>query len=169
MAVNGEIPGKGRPRREAPRLRKASPHKSSPRKPSLGRALVVEDDGLLAMMIAEALQDGGASHVSVCPSIASALAELDRLKPDILVLDVHLADRDDGWTLAELVMELSPQPPIIVFSTGAPESIPARIAELGTVLVKPFAPEDLVATVLESRKRGGLFSRLRAAIAPASE
>jgi DNA-binding response OmpR family regulator len=156
MAVNDETSGKDRPRREAPRARK--------RKPSLGRALVVEDDALLAMMIAEALQEGGASHVSVCPSIASALAELDRLKPDILVLDVHLADRDDGWTLAELVMELSPQPPIIVFSTGSPESIPARIAELGTVLVKPFAPGDLVVAVLESRKRSGLFSRLKAAI-----
>lgn len=163
MTAIGESPGKAPPRSRA--RSGARPG----RKPALGRALVVEDDGLLAMMVAEALKDGGASHVSICPSIASALAELDRLKPDILVLDVHLADRDDGWTLAELVMELSPQPPIIVFSTGAPESIPARIAELGTVLVKPFAPEDLVAVILESRKRGGLFSRLRAAIAPASE
>jgi len=139
-----------------------------PRRGSLGRALIVEDDPILAMMIADALRDGGARHVSVCPSVASAMLELDRLKPEVLVLDVHLADRDDGWTMAELVIELSPSRPTIIFSTGTPESIPPHIAELGTVLTKPFLPEELVAVVRGNRHRG-LFTRLRDAISNASE
>ncbi|WP_068070987.1 response regulator [Novosphingobium lentum] len=129
--------------------------------PSLGRALIVEDDALLAMTIADALTDGGATKAVICPSVAAALGELERLRPDVLVLDVHLADRDDGWTLAELVIQLSPKPPIIVFSTGSPENIPAAVAGMGHVLVKPFLPETLVTLVREQQHRPGLFARLR--------
>lgn len=131
----------------------------------LGRALVVEDDGLLAMSIAEALADGGAEQVAICSSIAAALTELERLRPDVLVLDVRLADSDDGWALAELAMQLSSTPPLIVFSTGSPESIPPAIANLGHVLVKPYRPERIVDLVREHRPRPGLISRLRSALA----
>ena len=130
----------------------------------ISRALIVEDDIIIAMMIADTLQGAGMSDVRVCPGIASALSELARAKPDLLVLDVHLADRDDGWTMAELVMELSPAPPVIVFSTASPEKIPARIAGLGAVLEKPFTPEQLLAAISENRRRPGLFSRLREAL-----
>lgn len=128
------------------------------------RALVVEDDAILAMMIAETLQELGAEKVSVCPSMASALAEFDRLQPDLLVLDVHLADRDDGWTIAELVRELNPAGPTIVFSTASPERIPARIALLGTVLAKPFTTDQLAAAIAtETHARRGFLARLRGA------
>ena len=136
-----------------------------PRKPSLGRALIVEDDALLAMALEDALRDGGAEEVVVCDSVAAAMAELDRLKPDILVLDVKLADRDDGWTMAELVMELSPRPPAIIFSTGAPERIPERVAGLGAVLAKPYDPARLIAVLAEHRRKPGLLGRLREALA----
>jgi len=131
---------------------------------SLGRTLIVEDDGLIALDLAEALTEAGAEKVAICPSVAAALGELERLKPDVLVLDVHLADRDDGWTLAELVSQLSARPPLIVFSTGAPDSIPAAIAGMGHVLVKPFPPEDLVLLVRAHRQRPGLIARLRGAL-----
>ena len=136
-----------------------------PRKPSLGRALIVEDDALLAMALEDALRDGGAEEVVVCDSVAAAMAELERLKPDILVLDVKLADRDDGWAMAELVTELSPRPPAIIFSTGAPESIPERVAELGAVLAKPYDPARLIAVLAEHRRKPGLLGRLREALA----
>lgn len=126
------------------------------------RALVVEDDALLALSAEQALRDAGISEVVTCADIASAMIELDRGVPDILVLDVRLADRDDGWTLAELVQELCPVPPCIVFSTGLPESIPDRVAHLGTVLVKPYGPQALVAAI--EPKRAGVLARLRAAI-----
>lgn len=130
----------------------------------LGRALVVEDDALLAMSIAEALADGGAEQVEVCSSIAAALAAMEHMKPDVLVLDVQLADSGDGWALAELAVQLSPTPPLIVFSTGAPRSIPPSIASLGHVLVKPYRPERIVALILEQRHRPGLISRLKGAL-----
>lgn len=127
---------------------------------SLGSVLVVEDDAVLAMAIEDALRQAGAAEVTIVSTTAQALEALRTAKPDTLILDVHLADRDDGWAIAELVKEVGPHPPRIIFSTGAPGDIPAGIAELGAILEKPYDPADLVMLVRES-KRKGLFSRLR--------
>ena len=133
--------------------------KASPRG-ALGRVLVVEDDPIGAVAIEAALLDGGAENVVICPSIAATMAELDKSRPDAIILDVHLADRDDGWALAELVDLLGPKRPRIIFSTGAPQDIPPEIAEMGPVFEKPYDPAELV-EVLASHHKVGLFARLR--------
>ncbi len=125
-----------------------------------GRILVVEDDGLLAMAIEQALLDAGAGDVVLCNSTDAALAALRVKRPDAIVLDVHLADRDDGWAIAELVDDIGPNSPRIVFSTGAPQDIPPKIAELGPILVKPYDPADLIEAI-RGPQRPGIFSRLR--------
>ena len=133
--------------------------RASPQR-SLGRVLVVEDDPVLAVSIEAALLDGGADKVVICPSIAATMAELDASRPDAIILDVHLTDRDDGWALAELVDLLGPKRPRIIFSTGAPQDIPPEIAEMGPVFEKPYDPAELV-DVLASERKVGLFARLR--------
>jgi DNA-binding response OmpR family regulator len=135
------------------------------RRPNLGCALIVEDDALLAMELEDAFSEGGAERVVTCNSVVAAVAELEHLQPDILILDVHLADRDDGWAIAELVTELSPHAPAIVFATGTPELIPERIARLGAVMGKPYRPAALIATLREHRRKPGLLARLREALA----
>jgi CheY-like chemotaxis protein len=127
------------------------------------RVLVVEDDPVLAMATEDTLRDGGVEHVVICPTTESALEALREERPDALVLDVHLADRDDGWAIAELVETLGDASPRIVFATGAPQDIPPRIAELGSVLTKPYAPAALLDALREPNRRG-LLSRLRGAL-----
>jgi CheY-like chemotaxis protein len=126
----------------------------------LGHILIVEDDAMLALSMEGALIDAGAAQVEICHTTDAALAALRRAPPDVIVLDVHLADRDDGWAVAELVGGIGPKPPGIVFSTGAPERIPPEIAALGPVLVKPYEPAALVRAVREQHPRG-LLSRFR--------
>ena len=77
-----------------------------------------------------------------------------------MILDVHLADRQDGWAIAELLTQLGPKPPRIVFSTGNPGAIPPEIAALGLMMEKPYAPDTLVAALQDNPKRTGLFGRL---------
>jgi DNA-binding response OmpR family regulator len=132
-------------------------------KPALGRVLIVEDDPVLALALEAALRDRGAGEVVICPSIAATMAELEGERPDALVIDVHLADRDDGWALVELVDMLGTRRPRIIFSTGAPQDIPPKIAEAGAVFEKPYDPADLAAVLAGDEKRG-LFSKLRNAI-----
>src|ERR1043166_232627 len=60
----------------APRPRRIGRAKLGPRrKPSLGRALIVEDDALLAMELEDALIEGGAEQVVVCDGVAAAMVE----------------------------------------------------------------------------------------------
>jgi CheY-like chemotaxis protein len=125
----------------------------------LGRVLVVEDDPIVALAMDAALRDAGATEVVVCPSIACTMEALEQGPAAAIVLDVHLADRSDGWALAELADLLGPKPPYIVFATGAPEDIPPEIAELGPVFEKPYDPVQLAET-LASGTRRGLFTRL---------
>ena len=123
------------------------------------RALVVEDETILAAMIEDTLRENGFEHVTIAGSTERALVLLRERLPDLVMLDVHLRDRDDGWAIAELLAELAPPRPQIIFSTGTPEDIPPNIAELGLVLAKPYSDEDLQAAITQPRK--GLLSKLR--------
>jgi len=139
----------------------SSTRSGKPRKlPKLGRVLLVEDDVILAMSLEDALLRGGAEEVIICHTMQSTMEQLeDGGKLDAIVLDVHLADRDDGWALAELVDLLGPKRPWIAFSTGSPGDIPKEIAQMGPVFEKPYDPDQLVEVMAAGRKRG-LFSRL---------
>lgn len=125
----------------------------------LGCVLIVEDDAILSLALEDMLRGAGARKVVVATTTEEALHALEQFRPAILVLDVHLADRDDGWAVAELAVQLSPKPPQIVFSTATPTQIPPRVAEMGVVLAKPYTQEDLLA-VLGHDRPGGLFARL---------
>ena len=124
------------------------------RRSALGRVLLAEDDAVLALALEDALLRGGASAVVICSSMAATVRALDDGQPfDAVVLDVHLADRDDGWAVAELIALLGPKRPRIAFSTGSPQDIPELVAEMGPVFEKPYDPEQLVEVLVAGRRR----------------
>ena len=113
-------------------------------------ALVVEDDSIVAMATEEILRSEGYDPVVICASAKAAVECLAMLAPRVLVLDAGLADRADGWMIAELAREtVSPQPKLL-FVTGSPEAIPAEIAKLGIVLAKPCTEEDFLRALREA-------------------
>jgi len=137
----------------------AAPGKDQSAHKPLARVLLVEDDPILAMALEDAFLHAGTSEVVICQTMKATVQELEKgPRPDAIVLDVHLADRDDGWAIAELVDLLGPRRPGIAFSTGSPKDIPADIAEMGPVFEKPYDPALLVAELQSGRKRG-LFAR----------
>lgn len=142
-------------------MRRENPRTDS--RTRLGRVLVVEDDPVQSLALEAALLEAGAANVVLCASIARTMAALEQGPADAIVLDVHLADRDDGWALAELADMLGSKRPLIVFSTGSPEDIPPEIAEMGPIFEKPYDPAQLAAALV-SGARPGLFARLRNAI-----
>ncbi len=134
------------------------------KKTDLGTILVVEDDPVLALNLEATLTERGARKVTICQTTQNALEAIEENEFDVIVLDVHLADRSDGWTVAELVCELGPRPPVFIFATGSPEAIPAEVAELGIVLEKPYDAHALVDEIERQRKTGGVFGKLREVI-----
>lgn len=134
---------------------------SEPRLAPGHRVLVVEDDGLIALSIAELLTDLGAEQVECCARADEALAMIAELRPTVVILDAGLADRDDGWAIAELVLQIAASPPAIVFATGSPGAIPEHVARHGQVLAKPFSEAALASAVFGALERPGLLDRLR--------
>jgi len=124
------------------------------------RVMIVEDDAVLGLTIEQTLLDAGFAEVSICPSTACTIGKLREGSFDAMVLDVHLADSDEGWEVAELVEALGTRNTRIVFQTGSPEEIPARIRKLGPVLTKPYDPADLIAA-LDEKPRSGLLALLK--------
>lgn len=143
--------------------RPARANQTEPAALTLKRVLIVEDDPILGMSTEDNLRAAGVEHVDVCPTTEGAMEVLRTTRPDAIILDVHLADRSDGWAIAELVEALGENSPRIVFSTGAPQDIPPEIAELGSVLEKPYAPEALLEALREPGRRS-ILSRLRGAL-----
>ncbi len=131
--------------------------------PRLGRIVVVEDDAIFALAIEDTLRAAGAREVVLCPTAACAVTAFGAMRPDGVVLDIHLADSDEGWELAELIPLIGAPPPRIVFSTGMPDAIPERIAALGPVLTKPYDPAELV-RALRANSRPGLLARIRSTL-----
>ena len=124
------------------------------------RVMVVEDDAVLGLTIEEALTRDNFAEVTVCSTAACALVKLREETYDAVVLDVHLADDHEGWEIAELVAALGSRDSLIVFQTCSPRDIPARVAELGPVLEKPYDPAALI-EALKDKTRAGLLARLR--------
>lgn len=108
------------------------------------KILVVEDDGMVALLIEDALGDAG--HEVLGPVAASgpakSLAEAHR--PDLMLVDIHLTDGETGCALARDAHEALGVPTIFV--TGSPEKARSCSGALG-VLVKPFHADSVTAAV----------------------
>lgn len=71
---------------------------------SVARALIVEDEGLIAMLIEDYLLDMGFSEVTIASSVADGLRRANDCRFDVVVLDVNLnGERSDP--IAALLIE----------------------------------------------------------------
>ena len=112
----------------------------------MASVLVVEDSADLRDMYLEILSlDGHA--VRAAETAAEAIAAVGADPPSVVVLDLGIAG---GVT--ELLATLGPDPQVILAS-GA-RDLPERAAALGAAyLLKPFAPEQLLAAVAAAAAR----------------
>ena len=102
-------------------------------------ALVVEDDAALRMLIRVNLELEGFA-VEDAGTLEDAEAVLARLRPDVVLLDVHLEGRETLDLLARLRAEGVP----VALVTGSVDVEEYRDAA-DAVLSKPFVPQALVA------------------------
>ena len=117
------------------------------------RVLVVEDEGAVAFMIEEMLEDLGCEVAASVASLARAEDAVRSLAFDAALLDVNLA----GATTFDLARELDRRQLPYVFSTGYGNAgLPPDLRDR-PVLTKPFAASDLH-HALRTAVGGGLSS-----------
>ena len=106
-------------------------------------AIVVEDEWLVRMEIAEALETAGWTvHEAGSGEEALILSE-NQTHVDLLVTDIRLHGPMTGWDVAELYRAVWPQIPVIYASANP--SIEARLVPGGVFLGKPTRMTELVA------------------------
>ncbi len=113
------------------------------------RVLVVEDDALLALDMADQLRDAGLEVIGPATTVAKALTLLDEQGCDVAVLDVHLG----AETSTPVAQALGARGiPFVIVSGYSTDQLPPEFANV-CAISKPARPEDLIAR-LSQLKRG---------------
>jgi CheY-like chemotaxis protein len=105
---------------------------------SAGKVLVVDDEPEVRQVLKEFLVSRG-YDVSVAAGGMEALALVETVKPDLVLLDVAMPDIDGVETLRQIV-EVQPSLPVIMVTANADIGITSKLLALGAVdyVPKPF-------------------------------
>lgn len=118
---------------------------STPIRPTV---LIVEDELLIALALAMAIEDAGIEVAAMVARGEEAVTKTEELRPDLIVMDVRLSGRMDGIEAARIIRRGWPGP--IVFHSAETDA-PAReaMAALGVLVPKPAAPHAVAAVIAE--------------------
>lgn len=113
------------------------------------RALLVEDEALVALIAEEALIGLG-FEVEVAASGQEALAAFVRAAPDLAVIDIGLPDMR-GDELANRIRSDAPSTPILMASGYDPAEIAAKFPADARIAVvaKPYTEGDLAQAIAQ--------------------
>ncbi|MEA2740267.1 MAG: two-component system, response regulator PdtaR [Acetobacteraceae bacterium] len=103
--------------------------------------LVVEDDALIGMLLAEMLEEMGYGVCAIAATEEDAVANAARHKPGLMIVDEHLRE-GNGVSAVNRILRAGPLP--CVFISGAP-TYPGRPG--ARVLQKPFLEADLIRAI----------------------
>ncbi len=101
------------------------------------RILVVEDDALIALLLAEMLKEMGHEPCGAAATEDSAVTQAASTQPDLIIMDVFLTS-GGGVAAITRILQAGPVPHIMM--TGAAV---ARLRPGGVLLEKPFMQRDL--------------------------
>ena len=107
------------------------------------RILVVEDDAMIAMLLADMLAAMGHDVCAIEATEAGAVAAAVRCRPDLMIVDVRLGD-ESGVSAVEEILRTGFVPH--VFVSGDISTV--RALEPGAVAMqKPFGESDLLRAI----------------------
>ena len=137
------------------------------------RVLVAEDEALIRLDLKEMLEEEGYDVVGEAGDGEEAVAMANRLRPDLVILDVKMP-KLDGIAAAERIAG-ERVAPVVILTAFSQRDLVERAREAGAMayLVKPFQKKDLVPTIEMATSRfaeivaleqevGGLQERLEA-------
>lgn len=115
--------------------------------------LLVDDEPDLLKMLSDILKDAGFQKILTATTGKEAVAEAKKEKPDLIVLDVMLPDKD-GFSLMQQLRSFTDVP--IIFLTAKDEAAD-KLAGLGLgaddYIVKPFLPQELILRIYAVLRR----------------
>ena len=118
------------------------------------RILVVEDEAIIALSIADILTDAGGVVIGPASSASEALLLIENESVDCAVLDLHLGREEDASRIADWLAQANVP---FIFVTGYSEHrILSRHASR-PVILKPYEQQEIVAALtamVQATKKG---------------
>lgn len=112
------------------------------------RILIVEDEVIIAEDLKDALSAMGYEVCGICYDSESALDQLYRLRPDMVLLDINIRGTKDGIAVARIIKDSYHIPFIFLSSLSDRHTLErARVTRPRGYLVKPFRDQDLMTTI----------------------
>ena len=110
--------------------------------------LLVEDENLIALALADELVSGGYTVVTA----HDGQLALDEIHADVsrfraVITDIRLGAGPDGWSVAHAAREVSPTISVVYMSGDSAGGWAANGVPESVMLAKPFAPAQLVTAV----------------------
>jgi DNA-binding response OmpR family regulator len=121
----------------------------------MGRVLVVEDSYMVASTMVEAIEREGHEALGPAATAEAAMELARRERPDLVILDLKLADGDVGQELAERIVAETDAPVLICSAYGewTLRRVEERVHPCATV-AKPI-DFDALRRAIESCLGGG--------------
>lgn len=115
---------------------------------SVIKILIAEDNPVHASKMEMLLDELGYHLIGICPTEEEILRLFRATKPDILILDIGLAEGGDGVTIAGKINEIRPTPIIFTTSFEDKESIDRALkTNPYAYMVKPVEKPSLQAAI----------------------
>ena len=126
------------------------------------RVLVVDDEATITDLVATALRYEG-FDVAVASNGTDALRSAETFRPDLVVLDVMLPDRD-GFTIVKRLRADGHHVPVVFLTArdSTEEKIKGLTVGGDDYVTKPFSLEELIARVRAVLRRTGNEERVSA-------
>jgi DNA-binding response OmpR family regulator len=119
--------------------------------------LIVEDEGLIALDLKMELERAGFTVAMIADNAAEALLSVERLRPNLVLMDIRLRGAQDGIETADLIRRKFRIPVMFVTAFADRETIfRARITGPFDFIVKPFHGVDFrdrIETALHEHQR----------------
>ena len=106
------------------------------------KVLIVEDDLMMADFMEEILVDHGYDVCGIARTVDAAVALARHSKPNLVILDMRLADGGLGTEVAAQLP--SPDRPGILYATGNMSQVALTSADGDACLAKPYRSVDLL-------------------------
>jgi DNA-binding response OmpR family regulator len=118
------------------------------------RVLVVEGDPLIAMDLAQTIEDAGAELVGTAATADDALALTAGMEPDIAVIDLSRNGRCDGVAVADAIRKRCSAAALFITGSAGSETIErVRAFNGSTPLFKPLRYGELPIAILRALRQ----------------
>lgn len=127
------------------------------------KIFVVEDETLIAMELQDRLTKLGYAVCGISPNGEAALSAIAANKPNLILMDIHLAGNMDGIEVATRLRAADIEIPVLFLTAYSDEETISRVVATDPFgyLVKPFEERELHTTIQAALKKHQLETALR--------